>query len=93
MIEFRVTAAGVEKLAARQIEEWEAHEVFHNGYVPLRNKKNRAASHRWVGRTDGGRLLTLLVRESHDAGCWECVNGWEASAGERTLYTKERPGD
>src|SRR5260370_23893271 len=51
LIDFRVTEAGRGKLAARGIEEWEVPEVFHNGFRRLRNKGNRAASHRW-GRSE-----------------------------------------
>ena len=76
------------KLLARDIEEWEPYEVLFNRWVLLRNKKRRAATHRLVGRTDSGRLLTLLVRESQDAGTWEVLNGWNASKGEVTLFNR-----
>lgn len=76
------------KLQARGIEEWEPYEVLFNRWVVLRNKKQRAASHRLVGRTDAGRLLTLLVRETEDRGTWEVLNGWDTSKGERTLFER-----
>lgn len=60
--------------------------MFFNPWVLLRNKKHRAASHRLVGRTDSGRLLTLLVKETMDTGIWEVMNGWDSSKGERTLF-------
>jgi len=85
-----VPERALQKLAGRSIEQWEAHEVLFNRNVLLRNKRNRAASHRLVGRTDAGRLLTLLVRPTDDAGVWEVVNGWQASSGERALF--ERSG-
>ena len=54
----------------------------------FRNKKHRAATHRLVGRTDAGRLLTLLVREAEDTGTWKVLNGWDASRGEMTLFER-----
>lgn len=87
----RVTARARGKLASRdpRIEEWEPFEVWFNPHVTLRNKKNRAASHRLVGRTDHGRLLTILVRPSSEDRVWDVVNGWDASKGETTLYKRE----
>lgn len=51
-------------------------------------QEEESASHRLVGKTDSGRLLTLLVRETDDIGTWEVVNGWDASKGEKTLYER-----
>jgi hypothetical protein len=76
------------KLRSRGIDEWEPFEVFFNRWVLLKNKRHRAASHRLVGKTDSGRLLTLLVKESRDTGIWEVVNGWDSSKGERTLFER-----
>jgi hypothetical protein len=76
------------KLRSHGIEEWEPFEAFFNRWVLLRNRKHRAASHRLVGRTDSGRLLTLLVKETKDTGIWEVLNGWDSSKGERTLFER-----
>lgn len=84
----QVTQAVRNKLAARGIDEWEPHEVAFGRYVLLRNKKHRAASHRLVGRTEAGRMLTILVRETEEDGIWDVRNGWDSSDGERTLYER-----
>lgn len=91
MDEIRVTERAREKLAKRspRIEEWEPYEVWFNPNVMLRNKKDRAASHRLVGRTDAGRLLTILVAPSNEEGIWDVVTGWDASAGETTIFDRE----
>jgi hypothetical protein len=83
----RVGEGPARKLAQRRIAEWEAYEVFFNAHVVIRNKRQRAASHRMIGRTDAGRLLTILIREASDEpGLWDVITGWEASEGERTMY-------
>lgn len=84
----RITERALEKLAAREIEESEAYEVWLNQHVIVWNKRNRSASHRMIGRTDGGRGLTILVRPSQDESSWVIVNGWESSKGEKTLYRR-----
>jgi hypothetical protein len=88
--EIRITERALRKLASREppIEEWEPYEVWLNRHVIVRNKRDRAASHRLIGRTDAGRRLTILVRASQNDSSWVIVNGWDSSKGERTLYRK-----
>jgi len=83
-----MTWGGSRKLRDRGIEEWEAYEVWLNQHVTVRNKRNRAASHRLIGLTDSGRMLTILVRADEDGRAWLIVNGWGASKAERTLYER-----
>ena len=44
-----------------------------------------------IGRTNGGRLLTIVVEETRHSGTWEVVTGWESDKGERTQWRKARP--
>lgn len=82
----RISRQAAVKMAGRGIEEWEPYEVLFNGFVVVRNKRNRAGTHRMIGRADSGRLLTLPIRKTEDDDIWLVVNGWIATKGERTLY-------
>jgi hypothetical protein len=38
-----------------------------------------------IGRTDGGRILTLVVEATADAATWQIVTGWDSTPAERKL--------
>jgi hypothetical protein len=38
-----------------------------------------------IGRTDGGRVLTLVIERTLDPNSWEIVTGWTASPSERKV--------
>jgi hypothetical protein len=70
------------------IEEWEVYEAFFGRRVTIRNRKERAGSHRLIGRTDSGRILTVPIRESEDKGIWDAKTAWDASKGERKIWNR-----
>ena len=39
-----------------------------------------------IGKTDGGRLLTIVVQPTDTHGAWDVVTGWDSSQGERTAW-------
>jgi uncharacterized DUF497 family protein len=82
----------VEKLAGKSppITPHEAEEVYFNDPVWRPNKKNRAGDWKMIGRTDGGRLLTLFLRTLPDRRAIRIITGYEATAGDQTEYEKER---
>jgi hypothetical protein len=41
-----------------------------------------------IGRTDGGRALTLVVERTSDPTTWLTLTGWDATARERRLLDK-----
>lgn len=38
-----------------------------------------------IGRTDGGRILTLVIEQTPDPESWLIVTGWESTAAERKI--------
>ena len=40
-----------------------------------------------IGRTDGGRALTLVLERTIDPTSWLIVTGWEATERERRILT------
>jgi uncharacterized DUF497 family protein len=84
--ELLATEAAVDKLGARGISIKEAQQLPRNTHVTVRNPHDGDATRRLlIGRTDGGRALTLVIDETLDPTTWLIVTGWEAADGERRL--------
>ena len=76
----------VAKLGARSISIEEAQQLIDNRYVIVRNPRRRGRARRlFVGRTDGGRTITLVVERTAEPTTWLIVTGWEATARERKI--------
>lgn len=84
--ELLATEAAIDKLGARHISVGEAQQVPRNTHVSVRNPRNGDTTRRLpIGRTDGGRHLTLVVENTIDPTTWLIVTGWEATDDERRL--------
>jgi hypothetical protein len=89
--ELLVTEAAREKLGGREISVEEVQQLLDNRYVFMRAGRARRTSGELparrlvVGRTDGGRSLTLVVERTIDPTTWVVVTGWEATQAERRL--------
>ena len=89
--ELLATPAAVEKLGARSIASEEAQQLLDNRYViylnpGLRRRRREERARRLVvGRTDGGRTLTLVVERTREPTTWLIITGWEATARERKI--------
>ena len=83
--ELLATKSAVEKLGARGISINESQQILDNRYVILRNPGHRRmhgqqpARRLVVGRTDGGRALTLVVERTREPTTWLIVTGWDAT--------------
>jgi uncharacterized DUF497 family protein len=73
---------------AHPIEEWEVEEVFANGPIWARNRKRRTGDWKMIGRTNGGRRLTIVL-EVKPPDTKRPITGWDATKGERTRYDSE----
>ncbi len=82
------TDVALDKLGARGISAGEAEQVPTNSHAMVRNP-------RWggeppprlllIGRTDGGRVLTLVAERTVDPTTWVVVTGWSSTERERRL--------
>lgn len=72
-------------LARKGITPREAEQVYYNGGKFVPNKK---ASGDWllVGRTDGGRILTLVRVYQERRRLLRIFTGWASTDGERRRY-------
>jgi hypothetical protein len=83
----------VDKLGSRGISKAEAAQLPRNRHVTVRNPKaplDRARRLLLIGRTDGGRPLTLVIEPTADPSVWLIVTGWPATTRERTLLEEPR---
>jgi uncharacterized DUF497 family protein len=92
--QIRATEAALGKLGARGISEREAAQVLDNAYVIARNLRGRASRRQpserraLIGRTDGGRALTLVIEETIEPTSWLIITGWTATERERKLLDR-----
>jgi uncharacterized DUF497 family protein len=72
------------------IQPWEVEQVFWNGPVWARDKRKASGDYKMVGRTDGGRRLTIVVEVK--ASKWQVrpITGWESTKGELSRYGRGR---
>jgi uncharacterized DUF497 family protein len=85
--ELLLTEAAIDKLGARGISIEEIHQLVRNANVTVRNPRSDPPDKRrlMIGRTDGGRALTLVVERTSDPTTWLTVTGWDATPRERRL--------
>ena len=85
--ELLLTEAAIDKLGARGISAEEVHQLPRNAHVTVRNPHSDPPDKRrlLIGRTDGGRTLTLVIERTSDPTTWLTVTGWDATPHERRL--------
>jgi len=91
--ELLITEAAIGKLGARGISADEAGQLPRNRHVTVRNPHEPADSpprRLLVGRTDGGRTLTLVIERTLQPSAWLVVTGWSATAAERNLLGRRQ---
>lgn len=88
--ELLVTEAAIDKLGARGIATHDARQVPRNDHVVVRNPHEASPGKRQllIGRTDGGRALTLVIEQTVDPTTWLIITGWDSSARERKLLER-----
>lgn len=86
--ELLATKAAVDKLGARGISTREAEQLPRNHHLTTNNPREAPGGAERVlliGRTDGGRRLTLVIERTEDPSVWLIVTGWSATVNERTI--------
>lgn len=89
--ELLTTEVALAKLGVRGIAHEEAEQMLRNSHVLVRNAGGRierpqATTRRLlIGRTDGGRGLTLVVEQTLEPTAWLVVTGWPSTFIERRL--------
>jgi uncharacterized DUF497 family protein len=78
------------ELSRHGISPEEVYEVWENGPVWVPNVRHRAGDWKMLGRTNGGRPLTIVIRFYPDRGMLRVITGWNTTTGERSRYLKGR---
>jgi uncharacterized DUF497 family protein len=78
------------KLGTRTISADEAGQLTRNEHVTVRNPSGGDAEKRrlMIGRTDGGRILTLVIEQTIEPTTWLIVTGWSSTDAERNLLER-----
>jgi uncharacterized DUF497 family protein len=82
------TDAARVKLGARGISTAEAEQLPRNRHATLRNRRGGGKEGDrllLIGRTNGGRVLTLVLERTVDPTTLLIVTGWEATERERRM--------
>lgn len=84
--ELRFTIAAIDKLGARGISEDEVAELLWNSYRTTYNPKSPNPERRFlIGKTNGGRPLTVVIEPTDDPTTWLVVTGWESTPTQRKI--------
>lgn len=88
--ELLATEAAIDKLGARSITTQNAREVPRNEHAIVRNPHAASPGKRrlLIGRTDGGRILTLVIEQTVEPTTWLIITGWDSSSRERKLLER-----
>jgi uncharacterized DUF497 family protein len=74
------------ELAAHNIYEYEAEQVFYNGPVWPKNRKSGSGDRFMIGYTDANRALTLVVQIKRHARTLRVITGWDCEPEDRRRY-------
>jgi uncharacterized DUF497 family protein len=72
--------AALTKLGSRGISIDEARQLLGNSYETRRNSRDRGGMGKrifLVGRTNGGRALTVVLERTIDSAIWQIITAWE----------------
>lgn len=87
------TDVALDKLGARGISAREVEQLPQNRHRTIRNPHAAAEPEKrrvMIGRTDGGRVLTLVIERTVDPTTWLIVTGWNATEAERKILEAKR---
>ena len=87
------TDVALDKLGARGISAEEAEQLLRNRHAAVRNprdRRDRVKRLLLIGRTDGGRMLTLVIERTVDPTTWLILTGWDSTQTERKIVEPSR---
>ena len=85
------TDTAVDKLGTRGIAAEEAEQLPRNEHDTVRNPRDPGEPGKrrlLIGRTDGGRVLTLVIERTVDPTTWLIVTGWDSTDAERKILER-----
>lgn len=82
------TDVELDKLGARGISGAEVEPLPRNRHVTVRNPHrggDGGTRRLLIGRTNGGRVLTVVIQSTVDPTIWLIVTGWSSTEAERMV--------
>ena len=79
----------LEELARHSIRDIEVEQVFENEPKFGPNRGGRSGDWKMIGRTNGGRVLTIIVLAQPATRTLRAITGWNSTTGERRRYVWE----
>jgi len=89
--ELLATEVALDKLGAREIAMVEVEQIPRNRHAIVRNPRDPTTSGNrrlLIGRTDGGRSLTLVIQQTTERTAWIIVTGWSSTDAERRILSR-----
>jgi len=71
------------ELDAHHVSLIEVMQLLENPFTVRRNKKSATGERQLIGRTNGGRTLTVILASTPVEGRWRPVTAWESTKAER----------
>ena len=87
---FELDEANEAKIWAHRIQGWEVYEVFENRPIWIPDKRSASGDYKMVGRSNGGRRLTIIVEVKEHTRQLRPITGWPSTRGDITLYDRRR---
>lgn len=81
-----------EHLVEHGVTVREVNQVVENPHVVVRNRKRRSAQLLMIGRTHGGRVLTVALARTSTANMWRPVTAFDATAAQQAVLRRNAPG-
>jgi hypothetical protein len=78
------------ELASHKITAMEVYEVWMGRPIWIPNKRHRSGDWKMLGRTAGGRRLSVVVRFYEDRAVLRAITGWDSTPGELARYFRGR---
>lgn len=81
----------VAEMGAHAVSPEEIEQVISNRHVTVANPRGGPGGVLLIGRTDGGRVLTVPLAPTGDPGTWRPATAFDASRHQRTVF-RQRTG-
>ncbi len=75
--------SGNEDKIAERFDSDEIESLIEGRYTVIRNKRSGSGTHRLMGRSYTGRLITVVVSPTAQPGIWRPISAWLSDAEER----------
>jgi uncharacterized DUF497 family protein len=72
-----------DKLSAHGVTAQEVVQLLENMFTVRLNKRSGIGERQLIGRTNGGRVLTVVLAPTAVADRWRPITGWDSTSSER----------